>query len=94
MKLREGEKLPEFLRCVKEAARGRQGSQKCPFANTTRRRQERGSGPFDIRRDHDEPPHRPLTESLHRSGGLLGELTSWWRRRAQAAVSRDRFQAG
>ena len=35
----------------------------------------------DVRRDHDAEPHKPLTESLERSGGRNnhGELTSWWR---------------
>ena len=73
VKLREGEKLPEFfegavtkmpIKAYKPTSPGRRFQTVQTFDDIT-----------------TNEPHKPLVENLHRSGGRNnhGELTSWWR---------------
>ena len=90
VRLREGEKIPEFLQGRRlqtspgarspkpEPARIRQ----CRSAHTNRPRRAAGSRRCRCStRSPPSEPYKPLTEPLNRSGGRNnhGELTSWWR---------------
>ena len=74
VKLREGEKMPEFLA-------GRVGSESCRFANTTDVAGPRFKTSLTFDEITTNEPYAPLTEKLQKSGGRnnQGELTSWWR---------------
>jgi 50S ribosomal protein L4 len=74
VKLREGEKIPEFL----EGAYGRT----CRLEPTSRPRRDAGSRRCRCStRITETSSYKPLTEPLRKSGGRnnRGELTSWWR---------------